>query len=229
MKAFGSNRSHLPSNLRRPAAILTVLAVSAMLAGAVTTSWMAVPQVPVLAACQSANQGCGVGDVDKTAVVDAAYFIPGGSSVTPVEPGAATTWTIAAHWGAAPPSNCNDYIEVAYVDVSWNGTAWATANFAGTTGITGVAVCALSTCGSHSSTYRLYVDVVDPFAGAFNLRQVIFTATTVPNGTDFDATTCALGSSRSPTAANFTSTDGGSFECAYNCSATGATVNLTYN
>jgi hypothetical protein len=91
-----------------------------------------------------------------------------------------------------------------------------------------VAVCNLSSCGSHAMAYRLYVSLNDP-AGGNNLRQVTFTATTVPNGTDYDYTTCATGTSRTPTASSFSATDSGGFECSFDCSQTGATVSLTYN
>lgn len=231
MQAFDSPRTYRlwSRPLVRPSAALSVLFLAATVVGAAVTHRVVAPPL-VYAACQSANQSCGLGDSDKTAVVDAAYFIPGGSSVTPVEPGSATTWSITAYWGEAPGGNCTDVTETATVDVSWNGSSWSTANFSGTTHITAAAACALSTCGSHSSSYRLYVDVTDAWSlPAKNIRQVVFAATSVPNGTDFDSSTCVSGSSRTPTASSFTGTDSGSFECAYNCNATGATVNLTYN
>ncbi|MFN8575115.1 MAG: hypothetical protein U0132_23885 [Gemmatimonadaceae bacterium] len=214
---------------RRPMAILASLFFAATVAGGTAVRWMT-PPAPVYAACHAANGTC-TGDPTKTAVVDAAYFIPGGGSVTPVEPGAATAWTIDAYWGPATGGlNCNDEIHQATVNVVWNGTNWTTNSFAGTADFIGIGVCNLVSCGSHASAYRLYVDINDPSAGfGNNLRQVVFTAVTVPNGTDFDGSTCALGSSRTPTASTFNGTDSGSFECAFNCSATGATVNLTYN
>jgi hypothetical protein len=196
--------------------------------------WM-MPPAPVYAACQAANSGCiGPGAATKTAVVDAAYVIPGGSFVTPVEPTAATSWSIVAYWGRAPGGNCTDYTQTATVDVSWNGTNWVTANFAATADILQVGVCTLVSCTSsatHSSSYRLYVDINDPeltTGTSANLRQVVFTATTVPNGTDFDSSTCTTGSARTPTASSFAGTDSGPFECPFSCSATGATVTLTY-
>lgn len=235
MQAFDSvrfPRSLRSSNLGRKAAVLTILVMSAILAGAVTTSWMTVAVAPVFAACASVNQSCAYNDFTKTAVADAAYFIPGGGSVTPVEPTSATTWSMTAYWAEAPSGDCTDYTETAYVDVSWNGSAWSTSNFSSSANIGAAAVCALSSCGSHSSSYRLYVDVNDPVlvgTSRKNLRQVVFTATTVPNGNDFNSGTCALGSGRTPTAASFSGTDTGAFECAYNCTATGTTVSLTYN
>lgn len=215
--------------LLRSSAALGALFLAAVVAGGVATRTMMTP-APVFAACHAANGTCTL-DPTKTASIDAAYIIPGGSSVTPVEPGSTTSWTIDGYWGpAAGGANCNDTVSQATVDVSWNGTNWVTSSFAGN-GLyfNGIGVCALVTCGSHSSSYRLYVDLFDPEPGGNNLRQVVFTAVTVPNGTDFDGSTCALGSSRTPTASSFNATDSGSFECAFNCNGTGATLNITYN
>lgn len=218
-------------SLLRPSAIIGTLFLATVVASGVATRSMVTP-LPVFAACQAANGSCGL-DLTKTAVVDVAYFIPGGSSVTPIEPTAATTIQIDAYFGR-PSGNCTDIIETGYVDVSWNGSNWAASNFNGTTDILAAAVCTLSSCtgfSTHSSSYRLYVDINDPDqSGNFsNLRQIEFTATTVPNGTDFNSVSCASGTSHSPTASTFSATDGGSFECGYNCSATGATMNVTYN
>lgn len=213
---------------RQPLAILASLFVAAFIAGGTAVQWMTPPQ-PVFAACHAANGSCGL-DPTKTAVVDAAYFIQGLSSVTPVEPGSATSWTIDAYWG--PPSggaNCNDEFQQATVDVAWNGSNWVASNFVGTNDILGLGVCNLVSCGSHASAYRMYADISDPSTNGNNLRQVVFTAVTVPNGTDFNSGTCALGSNRTPTASSFNATDSGSFECSFSCTATGATLNLTYN
>lgn len=211
--------------LRRPLAFLASLFFAATVASGTAVRWMTPPK-PVFAACHAANGACI--PADKTAVADVAYYIPGGSSVTPVEPNSATTWTITAYWGQQAPANCTDATQVAYVDVSWNGSSWVTANFVASADITNVGVCNLTSCGSHASAYRLYVNVNDPVAVTYNLRQVVFAATTVPSGTDHDGS-CTPGTSHSPTASSFNGTDSGGFECTFDCNQTGTSVNITYN
>lgn len=215
--------------LLRPSAFFGTLFLAAVVAGGMATRSMVAP-LPVFAACHSANGTCT--PADKTAVADVAYYIPGSPSVTPVEPNSTTAWTITAYWGQAAGLgvNCDDVTEQATVDVTWNGSTWSTANFnSAGANVKAAAVCALLTCGSHSSSYRLYVNVNDPImGGVYNLRQVVFVVNTVPNATDFDGS-CNAGSSHSPTASSFSGTDSGGFECAFDCNQTGTNVNITYN
>ncbi|MFN8575111.1 MAG: hypothetical protein U0132_23865 [Gemmatimonadaceae bacterium] len=216
--------------LRRPLAILASLFFAATVAGGTAVRWMTPPE-PVFAACHAANGNCTPND--KTAVADVAYYIPGSSSVTAVEPNSATSWTITAYWGQAAGGgvSCDDHVSAATVDVAWNGSAWVTSSFVASADghVNAVGVCALVSCGSHSSSYRLYVNVDDPIIGGlYNLRQVVFAATSVTNGTDHNGS-CATGTSHSPTASTFTGTDSGGFECTFDCNQTGTTVNITYN
>lgn len=219
---------------RRPATVLGILMASAVFAASMAIGRIAAPAAPVFAACQSANQAC-QSDATKTAVVDVSNVTVGGGGtiVDLIEPSGATSWTISGYWGEAPGGNCTDVVENATVDVTWNGSTWVTSNFVGTAHINAAAACALWTCtnvGTHSYKYRLYVDVTDPIgAPTKHLRQVVFQATSVPNGTDYGAVTCAAGSSHTPAASSYSATDSGSFECTYNCSQTGTTLNIVYN
>jgi len=219
-------------SLRRPSAALSLFFVAAIVAGGVATRSIVVP-APVYAACLNPNQAC-FNDVTKTAVVDVYYYVPaGGSSIVPVEPDSATTYTISGVWSPTPPLTCNDTTENATVDITWSATGWVVSNFVGTANILTVSVCSLSPCEAedmHAYAYRMYVNLNDPSAMAGkNLSRVTFTATTVPDGHELDPSPCELGSATTPTASSFNSTDSGIFECPYNCSATGATLNITYN
>ncbi|MFN8575165.1 MAG: hypothetical protein U0132_24135 [Gemmatimonadaceae bacterium] len=217
---------------RRPLVFLASLFFAATVASGTAVRWMT-PPAPVYAACHAANGNCTPND--KTAVADVAYYIPGGSSVTAVEPNSATSWSMTAYWGQAAGggANCDDHVSAATVDVTWNGSNWVASSFVASADghVNAVGVCALVTCGSHSSSYRLYVNVDDPIIIAgnpYNLRQVIFAATSVPTGTDHDGT-CTAGSSHSPTSGPFGGMDSGGFECTFDCNQTGTNVNITYN
>lgn len=218
--------------LRRRSAAQSLVFVSAVVAGGVATRSIVVP-APVYAACHGANAGCFM-DNTKTAAVDVYYYVPaGGSSIVPVEPDSATSYTITAVWSPTAPLSCNDTTENATVDITWSATGWVVSNFVGTTNIFGVGVCSLSPCEAedmHAYAYRMYVDVSDPTIGSGkNLNYVTFTATTVPDGHELNPTPCELGSATTPTASSFNATDNSTFECPYNCSATGTTLNITYN
>lgn len=222
--------------LGRPTTALLALFMTSVVVSAVAVPSLVAP-APVYAACHSANQTCFM-DTTKTAVADVYYYVPDPNPphtlLTAVEPDSATSWTISATWSPTGPLNCVDSTENATLDVTWTGTNWSVSNFVGTTGINAASVCALAYCTSvsadHAYGYRLYVDVYDPHpASGKNLSHVTFTATTVPNGHEINLSPCTLGSATTPTAASFNNTDSGSFECAYNCTATGTTVNITYN
>ena len=122
------------------------------------------------------------------------------------------------------------------MDVSWSGTGWVLTNETTTAGITNIEVCALSTCGtvdSHSSEYRLYVDIVDPYQPGggriHHLQAVTFTTTDESDGKHLDFGACSLGAiTVSPDSASYSATDTGSFECSFDCTQTGASVTITY-
>lgn len=235
MHAFDSPPTHglLSRRLVRPSATLGVLFLLAAIAGGVLTHSVVSP-APVLAACHSANQTCtGGGAATKTAVFDVSYFVPGASSVTPIEPNSTTSFSVTAYWGEAPGGNCTDVVQAGSVDVSWNGTNWVTSSFNGTADILQVGICTLVSCSglsNHSSSYRLYFDIDDPaFGTVANLRQVILATTSVPNGTDYNSSTCVAGTSHTPTGSSFSSTDTGTFECAFDCNGSGPTLSITYN
>ena len=207
------------------AALLAAVFVAGAVAGG-TSSTSPLAPAPVYAACHAPNITCSSPGINKSAYIDAAYIIPGGSSVTPVEPSAATTWALTATYSPYP-LNCISVPYYSAVDVSWNGTNWVTGGFTPGGPFVSVRACNLVSCGSHASAYRLDVELKDTYLGN-NLDNVVFTTTYVPNGTDFDASTCALGSTRTPSGAPFAATDSGPFECGTGCGNSGATVNLIY-
>jgi hypothetical protein len=182
------------------------------------------------ALCKSPNPSCLVGY--RTAAVDVHHLYEAFSQ--PVEPEVGETWAITATWNSAAPPPCSELQEVAYVTVSWNGSTWVTSNFQGTPSITAVSVCGNGDeCGSqttpHSWGYRLYVKVWDPDrGGGKNLRRVEFTTNSVDDGHVVDIGTCTLGLAVSPTSQVFTAYDDGGWPCGFDCTASDATVDITY-
>lgn len=182
------------------------------------------------ALCKSPNPSCLVGY--RTAAVDVHHLYEAFSQ--PVEPDVGETWAITATWNEAPPEPCSEYQEVAYVTVSWNGSTWVTSNFQGTASITAVGVCGNGDeCGSqttpHSWGYRLYVKVWDPDQTyAYNLRRVEFTTNSVDDGHVVSVGNCTLGLAVSPTSQVFTAYDDGGWPCGFDCTASDAAVDITY-
>jgi hypothetical protein len=104
-----------------------------------------------------------------------------------------------------------------------------------TTNIVDIDICDKDTCAAEdtqSHGYELIVDVRDPVVAGvmvYNLRQVVYTTTSVDDGYELDTTSCTLGSSVSPTSQTFTQTDSGAWPCAYSCAAAaGPSLMITY-
>lgn len=75
------------------------------------------------------------------------------------------------------------------------------------------------------------MDIVDPqVPTGFNLREVIYTTTSVDDGVLVTSSGCATGSTVSPSSQTFTQTDSGAFECSYDCAnIAGPLLTITYN
>jgi len=213
--------------------VLSILAVGVLL-GSVAEFPAALAQVTP---CQVSNGLCSGGtDLTKTASLTV-YHNTNDANVDPVEPDDGETWNIKAYWNTAPPSPCFEVSETASVEVSWNGTTWELSNTSTTTNIVGISVCHpgdLCSSGgtSHDFDYELIVDLTDPVASplrVYNLRQVVFTTTSMDDGYVIDDQACTLGSSVTPSADSFTQTDLGPFECAFDCTASGPSVTITYD
>jgi len=204
-------------------------------------------EVPVAYAypCQVANGPCSYGDITKTAALEVLHMGDdgGGGYTLPVEPDTGESWNITAYWNNATPI-CYESTETASVDVDWNGSSWVLSSEGTTTNIIDIDICSTSaTCrgtgGAHSWGYKLIVDITDPHtATGRNLRQVVFTTTSVDDGNEITftgggLTTCnSLGSSVSPTSEEFTALDWPEewpmSRCAFSCSVVGTSVDLTY-
>jgi hypothetical protein len=189
---------------------------------------------PVLAAtaCQAAHPACGV--FYRTAALDVSHYAE--AHTRPVEPNTGESFSITAYWNTAGPPPCFEISETATVDVYWTGSAWALANKSTTTNITDIQVCSGNACGSqydgHAWSYRLIARVTDPVVLGFiphNLRQVVFTTTSVDDGYVIDEN-CDLSTAVSPTAQSWSATDSGSngFECGFSCSNSGPSMTILY-
>jgi hypothetical protein len=93
-----------------------------------------------------------------------------------------------------------------------------------------VSVCDSAECGNYANgwEYRLIVDIAIT-DGADFLSDVVYTTTSVSNGNLVDSSQCTERGSVSPTGQTFSATDGGGFECAFSCSASGPSVTITYS
>jgi hypothetical protein len=184
------------------------------------------------ALCKSPNPSCPPAAPYRTAAVDVHHLYEAYS--LPVEPEVGETWAITATWNSAAPQPCFQYQEVAYVTVSWNGSIWVTSSFQGTASITAVGVCGNGDeCGSqttpHSWGYRLYVKVWDQdVTNGYNLRRVEFTTNHVDDGHVVSVGNCTLGLAVSPTSQVFTAYDDGGWPCGFDCTASDAAVDITY-
>jgi hypothetical protein len=185
------------------------------------------------ALCKAPNPSCPPATPYRTAAVDVHHLYEAFSQ--PVEPEVGETWAITAYLNTASPAPCDEIIDVAYVDVSWNGSTWVTSNFQPGTYITAVGVCGNGDeCGSqttpHSWGYRIYVKVWDPVnigGEDYNLRRVKFTTNAVDDGYVVNTSTCTLGLAVSPTSQVFTAYDDGGWPCGFDCTASDATVDIT--
>jgi hypothetical protein len=186
-------------------------------------------------ACQPANGACVPSSATKTSALTVEHKK---TNTDPVEPDDGETWNIVAYWNTNT-GPCAQYTETASVEVSWDGSDWVLSNKNLTTNIVSISVCDASMeCshdvdGDHAWGYKLIVAINDPLAAGFNLRQVVYTTTSVDDGYELDTDTCELGSSVSPTTQSFSQTDTGVFtlvggRCPYGCSVTGASVTIIY-
>jgi hypothetical protein len=193
---------------------------------------VAVPLVHA-AACKNPNQTCTHPDLTKTSVLDVAHAKSYGEYVVPVEPDTGESWSITAYWNTEDVP-CAERSETATVDVDWTGSSWALSNKSLATNIVDIGLCPLASLsctsvGSHSGGYRLVVDVRDPAVAIYNLRQVVYTTTSVDDGYLLNLASCTLGSDVSPTSQSFSQTDSGSFECELTCSTiTGPSLTIAY-
>jgi hypothetical protein len=214
----------------RPALIgFALIAVGAMLAGFLAATPPGA-EIAYAAACKTANGYCP--PQVRTASVDVTHLVPGATSSTPVEPDDGESWSITAYWNDNTLP-CSELSETATVDASWSGTGWVLSNKSTTSNITDIKVCNEATCAevdTHSYGYRLYVELNDTIgpAGAFNLRQVTFTASSVDDGYELDTSSCTLGNAVEPSYETYSASDTGLFECYYSCSNAGTTLSITY-
>jgi hypothetical protein len=180
-------------------------------------------------ACRAANPSCPPSITWRTASVDGSHLYE--AYTQPVEPEDGETFAITAYWNTANVP-CAEIVEVAYATVSRSGGGWAVSNVTPTANITNIVVCSGDACGSqednHAWSYRLIAQVNDPVPASFNLRQVVFTTTSVDDGYAISPTTCSVGTAVSPTSQSFTATDSGMWECGYSCDYSGTSLEITY-
>lgn len=223
---------------------LTMLALAFLLGvgGAVTLNALRVPEPTALA------DECGVpafctNDPGVTSAIYVDHQLVSDSS-TKVEPHGIETWTIGAEWwtsvGGDPScTHIGALDDSIIVEVSFDGGVWG-ANCIGCDSTNGpffqVSICGVE-CNegdeSHGYAYKLIVDIKDVRLGpsigvvAF-LTKVTYGLGPVPDGQVINLEHCTLDSNVTFVSSGGTNTDTGSFECAFNCDATGAYVALTY-
>lgn len=219
--------------------------VLALFLASMAAGWEASPEWPqvgvVMAACATAPN-CG-GDTTTTAALTVDHQTTGGD---PVEPDTGETWSITATWStdvfAHLGCTCQDSnTATATADVSYSSsTGWSVTCTSGCGGVIGsIGICEVGQgCDNANGElgYKLYVDITSQQTNLCNggnntyLSKAVFTSTSVDDGITVNETTCASGSSVSPTSQTWTATDNGAFECAFNCTAgPGASVTITYN
>ena len=194
-----------------------------------------VPSV-LAAACQAAHGLCNYGlDHTKTATLSVEHRTTG-ANTDPVEPDTGETWSITAYWNTAGVGNCLERSETASVDVDWNGSGWVVSNKSTTSNILDMKVCTaglgcLSGGTLHDFEYQLAIDITDPVSlglYSYNLRRVDFTASNIDDGNVLDLGVCTLGTSVTRTAASFSQSDSGPFECSFDCQSGAPSVTIAY-
>lgn len=215
-------------NRRSLVALSVMVAVVALVAGFLVGMPSEVPAVHA-AACQPGNGACI--PLYRTAAVDVDHAVIDGLSRTPVQLDDSESWNITAYWNTTILP-CQETSETATVDVTWDdATGWTLSNKSTTTNITAINICTIGNdCSeeyTHTFGYRLYVQVNDPLPGAYNLRQVVFTTTSIDDGFEVDAS-CEAADAVSPTSQTFSGTDSGTFECLYSCDNSGTSVQILY-
>jgi hypothetical protein len=214
-------------------------ATAALLLGAMIglLADLSVSEVPpaLAAVCKAPNGACIPASTTKTSALTVEHKT---TNTEPVEPDDGETWNITAYWNTNSVP-CSEMTETASVEVSWDGDNWALSNKSLTTHIVGIDVCDASMeCSQDEETvhawgYKLIVDIRDPAATSFNLRQVVYTTTSVDDGYELDPDVCELGSSATANSQTVSKTDTGPFtliagRCGYGCSVSGATVTIEY-
>ena len=180
--------------------------------------------LPVLAqgCTHSANYACS----PKTSAMLVRYNDLSAASVIP---NGSTDWTITAHWYPASGSDCT-LVAVATCTVTWNGSAWSigSINYPGNSGITNIQLCNTEMCGGASLAvgYTLLVRTPDPFGG-YNLDNVDYVTTAVPNGTVCDGlSTTPVSQTNS---GNHYISTGNSNLCNWSCGVNGGSMTISYN
>jgi hypothetical protein len=220
---------------------MTRLAVAAlvMVAGLVGGYLAGQLKTPVVyAICKGPNlPSCG-GDTTRTSAVHVIHEDTAGASIVYVEPDTGETINITAYWNEGGLSGCNQRSETATVRVDWDA---ANAFFTITSSSLTANIVAVSLCdvgdlctsgqGHEGWGYNLIVSITDPiFPGAqYNLRQVVYSTTAVDDGYDVNTGNCTLGSGVTADSQTFTITDGGPWQCAFNCNQAGPDLILTYH
>jgi len=216
---------------------LTLLGTTALTLGYLSGVPSQVPLV-LAAQCQAAHPACGgtPPDLTRTSALHVLHYRSTGANQIPGEPNDGETWDIVAYWNSAGPGQCSETTETASTEVSWTGAGWSLSNTTTTTNILAITVCDIGseTCkaeDTHSYGYKLIVDINQQKVVGFtphNLRQVVYTTTSMDDGFELDTSNCTLGTGRTPIAESFTGTDTPPFACPFNCSQAGATVTITY-
>lgn len=179
------------------------------------------------ALCQGPNSACSPGDDTKTAAVVVSHYDVSGMSPVTVEPDTATSWTMTAYWNTAGTSGCYEISQQATVDVTWDSfaTAWGLSNIVTTANIDAIDICSTGDCTAggtaHGWQYKLFADVdnqVMTGGKTYNLRQVVFSTTTIGNGHVLNLPNCTLGSSVTPNSQTYTATDN-TWDCSFTCAA----------
>jgi len=141
---------------------------------------------------------------------------------------------------------CNQLSTTVTAQLTWTGSQW-TVSCTGCNSVSGP-IYQLSICGDddqtctagetgHSSGYRLLVDAARQWSrytcpangNPYDyLDRVTYSTSSIPNGSEIDMDNCTLGSSVIWTGSEDGATDYGSFECSFDCTATGASLTLLY-
>jgi hypothetical protein len=223
-------------------ASLVLVAATATLVGFATGQQPAWPAVVLAQAC-GLHAACNFGDSTRTSSLTVDHVTTGGAAV---EPNTGETWSVTATWALqtiGSACDCANRTANATVDVDWTGSGWTATCTAGCNPagpIVGVAICNNSNCGAVANPTIGYELLVDLTANAVfqcfganqtgKLVQVDYQTSSVDNGNPItNNTTCALGSSVSPTSQTWTTSDTGTFECDFTCAgASGPSVTIQY-
>lgn len=187
---------------------------------------------------------CPAGDKTKTSALTVTHHTAPSylGTSTVVEPDVGETWNIALLWENRAQSAWTS--EAFTVTVSWNGSQWVLSGAVLPAGVKAIGICQGDTCDAgggsvHGWTYKLILDVYDPYPGGnHNLKQVVYTTTSVDDGYTIEDPSevqgnCYLNDAVSPTSQTFSATDGPPYwdsnRCPYNCYTAGASVTIEYD